>query len=576
MRHPEDEQLLRYADGELPARKASEIRSHLEACWQCRTELEELHKMVGECVRYRKNVLQTHLPLPPAPWGDLYRRFQEIDASLDRPSLLGRTLGTLQFPMRQVKRWAPVAVAVALIWGLYHQLRHAPSVQAAELLRKAIAAADSHPYTSRHIQIRTRQNRLTRLVGPQRQVAAASQLSSSSVSGADTLDSLQALFRKANYSWEDPLSAASYQAWHDQLSGKRDEVTTIGERQSPEGSCYRIRTTTDTGELIEAALKLRVQDLHPVEARLEFRNQEWVEITELAEPPAPASEALAAAGGDTRLEPKIAAPREPLRRPGPSATLGDELRVLAALSEVGADLGDPVEVTRAGGQIMVAGVGIAPQRQQQIHDALSSLPNVVVRFSDPLAATFHPEKPGPTDTSMGAEAPRLRTRMEEQVGGALHFEELAAQLLDLSEAMMSRAYALRRLAERFPPEVEPELGREDRQLLRNLHRAHAAVLAQHAAEIERLLNPVLGSLGGSASGAPPGGTSFDSWQLATEELFRAARHVETLLAEILAVAPAKTASSELPSQLLFSLAQLRVSSEACERLTAQGLGGKDR
>jgi anti-sigma factor RsiW len=576
MRHPEDEQLLRYADGELPARKASEIRSHLEACWQCRTELEELHKTVGECVRYRKDVLQTHLPPPPAPWGDIYPRFREIDASLIRPSLFGRVVQGLQFPMRQVRRWAPAAVTVALIWALFHQLRHTPSVQAAELLRKAVAAAESRPHAARRIQIRTRNSRLTRLVGSPRQLAAASQLSNSSASGADSLDSLQALFRKANYSWEDPLSAASYQAWRDQLSDKRDEVSTIGEGPSPERSCYRIRTTTATGELIEAALKLRVQDLHPFEAKLEFRNQEWVEITELAEVPAAASEANAAAGGVTRVEPKTASKREPIQPPGPSATLGDELRVLAALHQVGADLGDPVEVTRAGGQIMVAGVGIAPQRQQQIHDVLSSLPNVVVRFSDPVAATSYPETPGPTDASLSAEGLRLQARMEQQVGGAPYFEELSVQLLDVSETMMSRAYALRRLAERFPREVESQLGLQDRQLLRNLHREHGAALAKQAAEIERLLNPVLVSLGGSAGGSSPSGIHFDSWQLATEALFRAARRVETLLAEILAVAPAKTSSSELPSQLLFSLAQLRASSEACERITAQQLGGKDR
>ncbi len=85
MRHPDDEQLLRFADGELPARQASVVRSHLEACWQCRTELEELHQTVSECVRYRKDVLQTHLPPPPTAWGDIYQRFREIDASLSRP-----------------------------------------------------------------------------------------------------------------------------------------------------------------------------------------------------------------------------------------------------------------------------------------------------------------------------------------------------------------------------------------------------------------------------------------------------------------------------------------------------------
>ncbi len=89
MPHPEEEQLLRYSDGELPARASSEVRSHLEACWQCRANLEELEQTVGACVRYRSTVLQRHLPAPPAPWTDIYRSFGEIDATFDQPESPG-------------------------------------------------------------------------------------------------------------------------------------------------------------------------------------------------------------------------------------------------------------------------------------------------------------------------------------------------------------------------------------------------------------------------------------------------------------------------------------------------------
>src|SRR5204863_484318 len=144
-------QLLRYADGESTTCAAGEIRSHLEACWQCRAELEELQKTVGECVRYRKNVLQRHL-VPPAPWTDIYRGFAEVDAALDRAGF-----------------------------------------------------------------------------------------------------------------WE------------------RD--------------AYRIRTRTGSGELIAATLTIHIPDLRPVEERLEFRNREWIEITEEAGDPVPPPAAIAASGG---------------------------------------------------------------------------------------------------------------------------------------------------------------------------------------------------------------------------------------------------------------------------------------
>src|SRR5262249_19409925 len=156
MIHPDEEQLLCYADGESPARPASRIRSHLEACWECRAALEEQQNTVGECVRYRKNVLQRHLPPPPAPWADIYRGFADIDAALDQAGFWDRAMGVLQSPVRNVNKWAPVAVALLVSCLVFYRFRQTPSVQAAELLRKAIAAADARPAKPGKIRIRTR------------------------------------------------------------------------------------------------------------------------------------------------------------------------------------------------------------------------------------------------------------------------------------------------------------------------------------------------------------------------------------------------------------------------------------
>ena len=80
-------------------------------------------------------------------------------------------------------------------------------------------------------------------------------------------------------------------------------------------------------------------------------------------------------------------------------TISDELRVLAALHKVGADLGDPVEVARGAGEIVVSGVGIAPERQQEIQQVLSSMPNVVVRFSESAPTDASPQQPAPENSS---------------------------------------------------------------------------------------------------------------------------------------------------------------------------------
>ncbi len=534
MRHVESEQLLRYADGELPAREAREVRAHLEACWQCRTELEHLQETVGECVRYRA-LLAEHLPPPPAPWMNIYRRFEQMDARPARPPLMVRLCAAAAGA--GVARWAPAAVALTLVCALVvYEWRNAPSVQAAVLLRKAVEAAEERSPAPHRLRIRTKQREVSRMV-------AAAQPASVDPAANETLANLEALFRAANYNWDDPLSARSFQAWRGGLEDKRDEVADLGD-------CYRIRTTAETGELMQATLKLDARDLRPIESRLEFRNSEWVEITEIAVAPAtpPAPVAVAASRPP-------AAPGRVVETAPRAATLSDELQVLAALHQVGADLGDPVEVTRAAGRILVSGVGVAPERRRRIEDALDDLPNVVVRFSDPGDA--EPLPPAYiSERAVGGGRPAFDARLAEQLGGRLHFERLAAELLDRSEAMMSRAYALRRLAHRFPPEAESQLAAADLVLLRGLGREHAVALAEQAAAMERLLVPALEPLGGTLPGALPDIAPLP-WQPAAEEIFRTARQVETLLASMLGAASGQVPAAGLPSQLLAGMAELR-------------------
>jgi hypothetical protein len=564
--HPDEEQLLRYLDGELPAGAAGEIRSHLEACWQCRVDLEELQNTVGECVRYRKNVLQRYLPPPPASWTDIHRRFAEIDASLDQAGFRDRLTRALRWPINIATRWAPVAAALVAAIVLVYRFRQTPSVEAAELLRKAIAAADSQPRKPRKIQIRTINRRVTRVAVAARTLAA---------NDAET-EALAAMFRAARYDWDDPLSAKSYQAWRDQLTDRREEV--IEERDG-----YRIRTNTRSGELTEASLKIRTPDLHPVEERLRFRNQDCIEISELEEDASPAPETIVAGGGN-RIErshetPAALSPGESTSAESANAnraTIGDELRVLAALHQVGADLGDPIEVSRARGQILVAGVGIAPQRQQEIRDALSSQKRAVVRFSESAPAKLQSDVEPPAGGAVSAEVQQLQNRMAEQIGGRSSFTQLASQVLDLSEPMMSRAYALRLLAERIPVAEESELSAQDRRTLRSIQREHTVSLRREAAQIDRVLRPALEPVSSPLPAAPGAPLNSVAWQPATEELFQSARRVDKLLAMMFGAAPAESAGEQLPSQLLSSLAQLRATVDAYDRLSAQALERSDK
>ena len=550
--HAEEEQLLRFLDGELPVQASGEVRSHLEACWQCRAALEELQNVVSQCVHYRKNVLQRHLPTPPAPWVDIYRKFDEIDTSVE-PVLFNRFLRLLKSPFETTtKKWAVAAAALLVFLGLFYRYRQTPSVHASELLRQAVVAANAHPLQPRRIQIRTRDRRLTR-------PAVASQKTAFAATDAAALNSLQAMFERANYSWTDPLSAQSFQAWRNQLPAKRDQV-------SEENQAYRIETSTNASALSQATLTLGTADLRPVEERLEFSNQEWVEITEISDDTPPVARSAAGNERPAAGNAKLAVPEasNPVTVPAPSTSAADELQVVAALHDVGADLGDPVEVSRSQSDVLVSGVGIAPARQQEIKNAIGSRPHVLVRFSDSPPARAQEQPVAPNDSTAGGDVRQLQSRLAEQLGGRANLEQLAAQVLDSSELLMARAYALRRLAEQFPVAAERELSATDRQLLQRLRAEHSAALRQQATEIDLDLQPILTSVNGDA-GSPSNGIPSEPWQAATEDLFQSARRLDKLLGVMFGAAPSEIPAGQIPAQLKTSLAQLRVRSDIYER-----------
>ena len=531
--HPEEGQLLRYLDGELPGRKSRQVRGHLEACWQCRSTVEELEGAVAACVEYRKEVLQGHLPPPPTPWADLTAGFARIDSEIAADGWGTRLGQWLSAP--RLQRWALTAAAVGLVAvGVYYQVLHTPSVQAATLLRRAVAAtATATPAPAKPVRMRGNYKNRAGIVSK---------------------------LRAAHYPEGDPLNPKSFQQWRDSLAQKQDEVATVPNPELPSESWFRIRTTPAEGELAAASLTLRASDFHPVGSRFEFRDQEWVEYNEFSETPATDGGTPAV----SRLEDptRRVVPSRPTALPsGDSASISEELRVLAALHEIGADLGDPLDITRSGGKVLVSGVGIPAGRQGEIHRALDPLPNVSVHFNDP--ATAAAESATATSEVRPETAGRspIQTRLEQQLGSRAALERFSSQTLDALDNAMAHAYALRSLAQRFPEGTA--MSDSDRAVLAELARTHLKTLSSQINELHRTLAPVLVSLGGATAQGRPA-TNVRAWQTGAEDTFAASRRVEVLLSTLVG-ATAEAPSTHVPSDLLAAFADLRTAIEDCQK-----------
>jgi hypothetical protein len=547
-----DKDLVRYVDGELPARRVGKVSRHLESCGRCRAELDELRNSFAEFARYQEE-LDARMPVAPEPWRDLYRDFSRIDESLANTSLLGRLMRPLVHS--GVPRWAVVAgLAVLIVLFSLNQFRQAPSVQAATLLRKAVAVSQNQPRAVRRIRVRSnRQPEFTRLAGARVALIEVAQA-----------QAVAALFQQARWDWNDPLSALAFEQWRDRQVHKTDEVAPVQYPDAPSEHFTRIRTTSTEGEVEAASITLNTGDYLPVSERLEFRDGDWVELNEIAE----TSTENAGATGVAHVEAPVRAAEPPSRSaafaPGPSASISDELQVLSALSAIEADLGDPVEVSLTGDKVVVTGVDIPPHRQDEIRASVANLPHVSVEFSpSQLAAVPPPAAAASSSVGSAANSP-MEARLEKHFGGHAEFDRFSTQLLDLDEAAMKRVFALRNLAQKFPSQDEAKLSSQDLNLLHELSRKHTAVLAEKIAGMERILVPAVSSLGGTAASVVPAG-SHTAWQSAAEDVYRSAHSVDVLISRMLGMTAGNSSTSALPSNLMAALKDLDANLAECQQ-----------
>jgi hypothetical protein len=474
--HPDGESLLRFADDDLTLAEATDIGTHIHACEECRERLESVRETLDEYQQFHETVLKKSRGAPPRPWSAVTAR------------------RVIRFPVKRIL----AAAAVVLVVALVRRLELTPAVKASELLRRASQAEQSAPEPRRRIRIRTGRHTWVR---PAR-MAPISDVP------ADAAE-IREMFDAAGYSLEDPLSARAFSRWRESLAEKTDRVDKTAE------GWYVVTTSTSSGVLRDASLTLRARDLHAVVGTLQFRSEITVEMTELADEGGPVATAQTQPPAPT-APPAIAA--APPQR-GPS----DELHVLAALHRIGADLGEPVEVRREGGAVVVTGMGLTATREEQIRAALSEIPGVQVHFEEARARrNYAAGEPRPSSPRRNESAANpLVAELQARLGG--NVAELSDRLIDANDRAIERAYALRALGRRFPAAIEQSLNAADRRELAGIMSEHVEELARNIAEVRGLLTPILPQIGPDQGGSPP------DWQSAAEALVGSVRTLDQML-----------------------------------------------
>ncbi|HUA18735.1 MAG TPA: zf-HC2 domain-containing protein [Bryobacteraceae bacterium] len=96
-------------DGELPAREAERVASHLAACWACRARKQEMEGAIGEFVRFQRDRFDKRIPSPDGPRALLKAQLEQLAAA-------ERASGPGWWPsITRRMNWTAVALALLLV-----------------------------------------------------------------------------------------------------------------------------------------------------------------------------------------------------------------------------------------------------------------------------------------------------------------------------------------------------------------------------------------------------------------------------------------------------------------------------
>jgi len=232
------------------------------------------------------------------------------------------------------------------------------------------------------------------------------------------------------------------------------------------------------------------------------------EVVVPSRPAAPAPRSVSGAGSSAAALPSR---RIESSLPKQIAKADDEVRVeiatVSALHRMDADLGEPIDLSRApGGGVVVTGRGLPHEREQHLAEGLAAIPGVAVRFEQ--VGGVGPDTAQP-QLSVRASYTVLEVQLEASLGGHGGVEEFANALLSASDEAMTRVHALHNLEERFPGERLAGLTGEQRAELARIAEDHRTALRTHVARIRSSLDRVYHALGrGDGSAAPVAGASL--------------------------------------------------------------------
>ena len=413
-RHLSDGELILRVTGDLPSRQQARVEQHLEACGACRARYGDFEDLFWQVAAYHSNEAEVD-KLEARVWrARLVAQLNQMTDDLPETEVVKpeKSKHSVEafLPMNPILATglilAVASIACVFVW--VQQLR--PGISSNALLVRA-EGWDTVPFHSsapgvirQTVEITTQKRTLKHMIyrdAQGKRMTRKQQL-------GDDEGQLRLKLATADVVWDAPLSATSYQDWHDAQRVREDRIRRAA------GDLLVLTTTTPEGAVAAQSLTVRDTDFHPVRRTVSFRNSETVEIAELDYSVLPWTPAVSGlfqpeagirAFDSTGLQP-VAVPLPPL--PLREEQLNDaELSARLILDRLHADTGEQVEVLRGPHGIEVHGITDTEERKHELQAQLDILPHVTASI---LSIEGLKEKPARADELTSAKAIEMQTQ----------------------------------------------------------------------------------------------------------------------------------------------------------------------
>jgi hypothetical protein len=503
--HLTDEALLRSLDGELSSKEAADVDVHVQSCWSCRGRSQAIGQSIADLVDYQNAVTAPYLPPPVDQRGIFLARLDALAVEMGRPSWLRTRLNeAIRFlRLSQVNQFAWVAggLVLSISVPIFYVLRTPPVVSADELLSLTAASevrslkTAAEPVVVQKLRISMGKKTLTRTV--YRDVAHNRTTSRTNASNLGEAQ-VRAAYLKTSLDWDSPLDTNTYRRWRAAYPANSEKVVRLGTDE------LRLETTPSAGSVTEADLTVRLADYHAVSENFHLQDHSEIEIAELSYDVIPFASLPPGIFG---VPAQIAMPRLSIAAtlhsvlPSGAELAEAEVKTDSVLHGLGADLGEQIDITtHAGREVLVEGVVGDDVRRHELVSALQKIPytrlhlltiDEAARRSSPSPVSSSIQPSASAGPVIVASPPLLEVQLGARFPDKDQRIAYVNQTLSLAQLASARAWALNRLADRYPPQRIVVLDDDARRQVQVLLTDHVSALREDISSLQNQLGEIL-------------------------------------------------------------------------------------